>query len=297
MLISANDADSLYQQAISRLMDAPESSPRDMKTRERLGVQLRLHDPMRNVVTLGGRRLNYQFLVAEFLWMATGQNRVDLIQPFNRNIVMAADEDVPTFQGAYGPRINDQLGYVVQKLLDDPDTRQAVLTIWRDRPAPTRDVPCTVAMQFLLRDGRLVMVTTMRSNDVWLGLPYDLFNFTQMQKLVAHYVGADAGEYIHNVGSFHLYERNVKRAREVLNGNKPRSVMVPGFSDAPLGLISAAYTELATLGGRKGFDVQGWYYKWEEALFYSEPWCTFLLTLARRFDEGAPRRAGTLSEL
>jgi thymidylate synthase len=52
----------------------------------------------------------------------------------------------------------------------------------------------------------------MRSNDVFLGLPYDVFNFTMLQELMAVELGIELGSYIHFAASLHLYETDVGRA-------------------------------------------------------------------------------------
>jgi thymidylate synthase len=48
----------------------------------------------------------------------------------------------------------------------------------------------------------------MRSNDVYIGLPFDVFSFTMLQELLARDLGVEVGRYVHMVGSLHLYERN-----------------------------------------------------------------------------------------
>ncbi len=49
--------------------------------------------------------------------------------------------------------------------------------------------------RFFLRDGRLHMHTTMRSQDVWLGFCYDIFTATMLQELLAGWLGAELGSY------------------------------------------------------------------------------------------------------
>jgi hypothetical protein len=75
------------------------------------------------------------------------------------------------------------------------------------------DIPCTLSVQFLVRAGRLHAVTQMRSNDIWLGTPYDIFAITSLQRLIADELSLSYGEYVHNVGSMHLYSRDREKAR------------------------------------------------------------------------------------
>lgn len=49
------------------------------------------------------------------------------------------------------------------------------------------------------------MMVHMRSNDVYLGLPHDIFAFTMLQEIAAREIGVGLGSYLHSVGSMHLY--------------------------------------------------------------------------------------------
>jgi thymidylate synthase len=69
----------------------------------------------------------------------------------------------------------------------------------------------------MVRDELLRMRVSMRSNDVWLGLPYDLFQFSSLHGAVAAALGVEQGTYVHTVGSMHIYERDIMRAEQFLD--------------------------------------------------------------------------------
>ena len=94
-------------------------------------------------------------------------------------------DDGWTFNGAYGPPFADQAGWIARAIAADPATRQAVMTIWRPRPVPSADIPCTVALQWLYRSDELNCVAFMRSSDAWLGIPYDWMTFSMMSADIA----------------------------------------------------------------------------------------------------------------
>lgn len=131
-----------------------------------------------------------------------------------------------TFHGAYGNRIGRQLDDVVHKLRDDPLTRQAVITLWNpdlDNEPGHLDYPCTLAIGFSLHgfaNDRLHMHVQMRSNDVWLGLPYDMFQFGQLQYTIANILGVYPGRYTHSAWSMHLYEANLAESYNVVEPSK-----------------------------------------------------------------------------
>lgn len=186
-------------------------NPRGQLTKELDGVAFRILNSRDNTLVCGPRHLSHKYLIAEWLWIMFGRSDVDSILPFNKALIHFTD-DLRSFAGAYGPMLAEQWSYAKSRLQDDRDTRQAVISIWRPRPRMSRDIPCTVAFQFLIRDNQLHMITTMRSNDAWLGLPYDVFTFTQLQAFMAFELDMEPGWYQHQVGSMHLYDVHFRQA-------------------------------------------------------------------------------------
>ena len=74
---------------------------------------------------------------------------------------------------------------------------------------------------------KLYMTTYMRSNDLWLGFPFDIFQFMNLQVLLCMDLadmGVTLGTYTHHAGSLHLYERDYfKGAENDLNGCEKQS--------------------------------------------------------------------------
>lgn len=212
--MTANQA---WQNAIADLLcRGRDSSPRGQPTKELLSYSSQV-DMRFPIVTVPERKLSPQFMAAEARWILNGDDKVGTIAPYAPSIANFSD-DGQRFFGAYGPRVIHQLSYVVRALESDQDTRQAVMTIWRQNPPKTKDVPCTVSIQWLIRGGALHCVDTMRSSDVWLGWPYDVFNFTMLTVAILLLLrdrnGCDLqlGSLWLNAGSQHLYGRNHEKA-------------------------------------------------------------------------------------
>lgn len=201
-------------------------APRGLATVEILAptIQTYLVSP---VISVPERKLSLKFMAAEAYWILSGDNKVETIAPYCENISRFSDNGVDFF-GAYGPRFREQLGHVVETLHNDPFSRQAVLTLWRPNPAPSKDIPCTVAMSFLIRGGVLHQTVFMRSSDAWLGLPYDIFNFSMIGLLVTSLLNAKRrrhateGELVRPgmltivPASFHLYTSNLEAAHRLI---------------------------------------------------------------------------------
>jgi thymidylate synthase len=202
-------------------------SPRGQTIKELLAYQtsMAMEYP---VVTVSKRKLGYKFMAAEAAWILSGDNRVKTIEQFSKAIISFSDDGY-FYHGAYGPMIRDQLHYVIDALNSDPSTRQAVLTIWRPNPRPSKDIPCTVSIQFLIRDGLLHVVDTMRSSDLWLGWPYDIFNFSMLARYVICHLKQkpSLGLLILQAGSMHLYEPHWSAAAEILQAEPKNDVKTP----------------------------------------------------------------------
>jgi thymidylate synthase len=124
----------------------------------------------------------------------------------------------PYLHGAYGPRVKQAIPNAIAKLQRDSDSRQAVVTIYDakiDLISTFNDIPCTIALHFLLRHDQLDLHTYMRSNDINWGIAYDVFQFTQLQHTMARCMNVEAGRYTHHATSLHVYEKDLHAAREV----------------------------------------------------------------------------------
>ncbi len=193
------------------------SKPRGLVCRELLGRQS-VVDMALPVVSMRPN-LGYKFLTAEAWWILTGRNDVSSIAPYSRHIGTFSNDGF-MFDGAYGPKIVDQMRFAVDSITNDDWSRQSVIDIWRPNPRESKDTPCTLSVQFLLRPDltgaekvlRLHCVDTMRSSDAWLGWPYDVFNFSCLSAYVALRLRYKTGRKIElgnlylNAGSQHLYE-------------------------------------------------------------------------------------------
>lgn len=143
------------------------------------------------------------------------------------------------FQGAYGPRIGDQLEKVEEQLRRDPDTRQAVVSLWSetDRNPAWKDRPCTTEFQLMIREGRLDIHVFMRANDLWTGTCYDVFQFGQIQAAMANILGVPHGRYYHHATSLHIYERDIEKFDAVQYTDVPneRESIGPGWASVGAG--------------------------------------------------------------
>lgn len=206
------------------LENGKQTAPRGMPIKEITGYSFRLESMDKSVPLQKARKVNYKFAVIEGLLNILGEYPKDIVLMFNKNLGSFINPTTDQWNGAYAPRIVDQLSVVIEALRKDPDTRQAILSIYKAddtirsvKPSPdSLDIPCTISLQFLIRDGKLNMITTMRSNDVLWGLTYDVNQFIMIAKAISCILGIPTGFYQHQAGSMHSYDEREDQLQAVL---------------------------------------------------------------------------------
>jgi len=218
-----------------------EVCPRGIPTKELLGAVIVVDNPQQCLPLGVGRKVSTAVAAVETLQLIGGFTDPALTCRASSEFEKVRDGGA--FHGAYGPRAAPQFPRVIDRLHSDPASRRAVVNIWD----PAYDLyrkglqayPCTVSLEYTIRDGELIVrahvslrdqlsirdgeliaQTHMRSNDVWLGLAYDAFVFTQVQLTIAQILGVPAGPYIHHASSLHLYEAQYDLVPNLMKSKK-----------------------------------------------------------------------------
>ena len=225
--------DVLKATAQSCIGNGSATSPRGMSTLEVIGHNFSLTNPRARIVAFPDRRWSLPLAIGEFCWHMRGDISVEALSYYADAWSSFSDDGITVRGSCYGNKAlsknHGDSSWDRCKLLlrNDKDSRRAVITfdVLDDSDLTTRDKSCLTTMQFLIREDRLSLVANMRSNDIYLGLPYDVFLFTMMQEVMALELGVDVGAYTHFVGSLHVYERNIAAIRSQYNRESKRSAM------------------------------------------------------------------------
>jgi thymidylate synthase len=247
LYVRADTLDDAMRRTYRRLLTSGKAiSPSRGDAVEIVGALIQLTNPRARLSRTESRGRLFSAL-GELLWYLAKTDALPFIAYYIPEYSQNSD-DGRVIHGAYGPRLFtdggvNQVANVISLLRKRPDSRRAVIQLFRstDIPYPYRDVPCTCSLQFLLRSKRLDLVATMRSNDVFLGFPHDVFAFTMLQELIARSVGAEVGQYHHMVGSLHLYDTDRSVAWRYLREGWQRTKAMPSM---PTGLPWASVQRL-----------------------------------------------------
>lgn len=189
-------------------------------TMEMLNSGFTLLDITDNIATARtGYSLSY--MLGELALCFTGRDDVELTSKFLSFLKCIRDGGVTT-RSAYDAIVFnrygfDQVAQVIDTLKRNPYSRRAVINfdVPNTERFETKDEICTIALVFELREGKLDCTGIMRSNDIWLGTPYDIVFFTELQKHIANELDVGYGKYTHFAVSLHAYAKDIDRVREV----------------------------------------------------------------------------------
>lgn len=231
-IFEGNTADAVWRMAEAKIREGKGSwvqPGRGGETKELLHAALTIHDPRQRWVVSREPPMNPAFAIAEVVWILSGRQDAAFLNYWNTQLPKFAGTG-EAYHGAYGFRLRrhfglDQLERAYLALRHNPDGRQVVLQIWDARvdfpdeqgqPA-SEDIPCNIAAMLKVRHGRLEWTQIMRSNDLFLGLPYNLIQFTSLQEVLAGWLGIGLGDYTHWSDSLHLYSRDTERMQANLS--------------------------------------------------------------------------------
>ena len=158
------------------------------------------------------RNWSQEYAEAEWQWNLSGDRNIKKLGELYGKVPaiwkrMADDNGNVNSNYGWQWNRNNQLDLVIQMLKDNPETRQAAVSIYdaKEWDEYTFDTPCTYAVQFTVLDNKLNMSVVMRSNDLWYGFCNDQYQFANLQLLVAQRTGYDVGTYYHFAHNLHLY--------------------------------------------------------------------------------------------
>ncbi|MGL4523497.1 MAG: thymidylate synthase [Bacilli bacterium] len=118
----------------------------------------------------------------------------------------------------------DQIQYVIDEIKRNPDSRRLLVSAWSPSELQYQQLPpCHYSFQFYVNEGKLSCMFNMRSNDVFLGLPFNIASYALLTHLIAHECGLEVGELIYSGADVHIYSNHVDQIKEQMS-REPRTL-------------------------------------------------------------------------
>lgn len=220
---------------------------------DQLVLTLVRDEPAIDLVWNPARRTNPYYAAAEVLWLLSDDSTVDFITLFAPQYSQFANGG--SAYGHYGQRLHntDQLNRAREYLRQNPEGRQCVLSMWQASDLTSavagtiKDIPCTIGitLRYSKTANALCMTNIMRSNDIWLGLPYDLFYFGCIAHLISSDYPSSRLQVMHVVHNMHLYEKNATKFLNIPTDSRACDAGQPhGWRQICWGLDFGSFTSI-----------------------------------------------------
>lgn len=220
--------DTIYQNIVKKIMEegVDEVIARTGHTSKAVpGISFSIDIEKDGFPVLTLRKQPLKSPIAEQVWFIQGKKDATFLRKFTKMWDPFMEKD-GTLSSAYGWRWRhhfgrDQLGSAIELLEKEPVSRHAVVITWDPKDdgyggTPKKNVPCPFAFTLNILGGRLNMHNIMRSNDVILGTPFDVFGFALLQCIIAQRLGIRPGVYTHSISNAHIYDDHYEGAKEIL---------------------------------------------------------------------------------
>ena len=203
-------------------------------TRAIFGAQIR-HDLAHGFPALTTKKIHAHSVVGELAWMLRGETNVKPLQARKIRIWNEWADDEGELGPVYGKQWRswtggagepiDQIERLVEGLRRDPNGRRHIVTAWN--PAEVAQAalpPCHLMFQCLVdAEGRMHMVMTQRSGDLFLGVPFNIFSYALLTHMLCAHTGYAPGTLTVNIADAHVYLNHTEQVQTQL-ARTPRAL-------------------------------------------------------------------------
>lgn len=178
--------------------------------RETLNLTITIEDPEKDFETPID-------IMQQFEWVYPSKEELESI--------MLSRENLAGYEFSYGPRMSnfkgkDQLNdFVIPLLKKDSTSRRAIVVLYDpsiDSNIISRNIPSLLYMHFKIRNGKLNLTGMIRSNDLFIGWPGNIYQMFIVQKYVSESLNIKTGSLTTISGSAHLFHEHFEMVEKIL---------------------------------------------------------------------------------
>jgi thymidylate synthase len=230
---------------IEELLRAPSKSDRTGTGTYSLFGKTLEHDMSAGFPLLLSKRVSFNAVMHEMLWILQGRTDLEYLQKNNVNYWNDDYKRSGRTDGTLGPVYGkqwrdfngvDQLQRLIKDITANPNSRRLMVSAWNPSELHKMALPpCHYGFQVYVNNGKLDLMWQQRSADVFLGLPYDIGMYALLLEMLAKGTGYKPGRLIAQLGDCHLYKNHIAQALELLERNT-NEMTLPSISILGKGL-------------------------------------------------------------
>lgn len=166
--------------------------------------------------------------IYEMLWFLNGDTNVKYLQDNNVRIWNEWADENGELGPVYGKqwrawetnngRVIDQMSELLTMIKTNPDSRRLIINTWNVGEIDKMALPpCHLLFQFYVANGRLSCKLTQRSADAFLGVPFNIAEYSLLTHMIAQQCDLGVGEFIWSGGDCHIYSNHLEQVEEQLS--------------------------------------------------------------------------------
>lgn len=108
----------------------------------------------------------------------------------------------------------DQLSDLISEMKNNPNSRRLILESWNvGKMSEFALPPCHKMAQFNITNGKLSCLVYIRSNDLFLGSPYNIAQYALLTHILANICDLNVGDLVVNIGDAHIYSNHFEQVK------------------------------------------------------------------------------------
>jgi len=221
-----NNFEKEYSKLIKKVCRSGERlNSRNSKVRKITGAQIRA-DLSEGLPIVTGKKIFPKSCFIETQWLLEGRTNVKWLNERGVKIWDKWANKNGDLGPVYGKQLVNfngvnQINNLIKDIKQDKLSRRNLYLMWN--PSDTKKMglpPCHYSFQLIGYNERLDIVVTMRSLDLFIGLPYDILMYSIILLSICNELKITPGEVVINAADCHLYESHVSKASIYANRTK-----------------------------------------------------------------------------
>lgn len=169
---------------------------------------------------LASKFVGFKTAIKELLWIWQMQsNDVRKLQDMNVHIWDEWMQEDGTIGKAYGYQLAKykQVDNLIKTIKEDPTSRRMVTTLWNIEDLPEMALqPCAFQTLWNINKGKLNCMLTIRSNDWFLGNPFNVAQYAALVHMIAQVTNYKPGRLTVCINDAHIYENHIPQMQQQL---------------------------------------------------------------------------------
>lgn len=169
---------------------------------------------------LASKFVGFKTAVKELLWIWQMQsNDVRKLQDMNVHIWDEWMQEDGTIGKAYGYQLAKykQVDNLIKTIKEDPTSRRMITTLWNIEDLPEMALqPCAFQTLWNINKGKLNCMLTIRSNDWFLGNPFNVAQYAALVYMIAQVTNYKPDKFTICINDAHIYENHIPQMQQQL---------------------------------------------------------------------------------